>query len=85
MDGRTKQESISLEELLAEFERLGLNNQDDSFKTTKEWQDEWGLGIHRTRKILKKAQEAGMLEVKRVMRHTIDGYTRTVSAYRIKK
>lgn len=52
---------ITTEELIAELERLGIADRHDiEGLTTDEWSAQWGTDPTKTRKILKKAINAGL-------------------------
>lgn len=76
---------ITLDELLTEFERLGVNHKQISqeFKTLTEWSDEWAIARSAAQKIVTKASKQGLVSVTKKPVTAIDGSIRQVPAYKI--
>lgn len=76
--------TITLEELLAEFERLGINAEpNDEGHTSKEYCEQWGVGIEKCRVLLGKLRDAGALEMGHRTITNLNGVNTRVPVYRI--
>lgn len=73
---------IGLDELLAEYKRLGLTHEDEGL-TSKELGKRWGLADDAVRVRLHIAQAAGLLRVGRKMAKRLDGQPTIVPCYTI--
>lgn len=73
---------MSLDDLMAEWNRLGLARDDEGL-TTKELSARWGVGTDAVIRRLSLFQAAGWLRVGRKSSKRIDGLPSRVSCYRI--
>jgi predicted transcriptional regulator len=79
----SKNTQITADELRAELEALGACVADDEARTVREWADEWGCGVDKVRRLLRKAQEAGrVVRVPKTIQ-TLSGTTRRVVAFKV--
>lgn len=77
-------QSITVDELLAEFDRLGIGPSDNpEFKTTSELAEEWGTSIDRTLRLLKKGVKHNLVQVGRKRTTRVDGISTLVAAYKL--
>ena len=77
--------TITLEELQAELDRLGAGRQESQGKTVTELSSEWGMSVHLVRKKLKLTAQHGMLGVSSKLEPRIDGQPQKVPTYWFKK
>lgn len=76
--------SITLDELLSEFEKLGVTAfPNDEGLTCHEYSEKWGVGREKARCLLVKLRDAGVLENGWKSSTRIDGATSRVPVYRI--
>ena len=75
---------MNLDELLAEYKRLGvLNASDDEGLTTNELAEKWRVPHSTAKKMLRRFHNAGWLRVGRKTVTRFDGVQTRVSCYRI--
>ena len=72
---KSKSKLITLDEL---EKALGYANRDsgeipEGFKTSKEWAREWDCSVRTAQMRISDAQEAGMVELRKFRRKSIDG------------
>ena len=79
-------EPITLDELLAEIERLGgVGDENADGQTTAELAAEWGVGRERVRSLLHHAKGLGLLEIGSRVEANLAGKKQRVTVYRIVK
>lgn len=72
---------ITLEEFLAEVNRLGVSTNNGGALTVRELMIKWGLNERTVRKYLGLAKNLGLLKVTKVSRIAIDGKEYQAPAY----
>ncbi len=75
---------ITYEELLAEFERLQVKD-DDPGLTAQELSEAWGIPRRKVYDLLRQAETRGLLEVGRKKVRTLSGGMQKTPCYRLKK
>lgn len=77
-------QAITLDELLSEFEKLGITDfPNDEGLTCAEYADMWSVGIEKARALLAKLKSAGALENGWKTVSRLDGARSKVPVYRI--
>jgi hypothetical protein len=75
---------ITLNDLLAEYDRLGLTAPTGSpGLTTREWAERWGVGERLTRQLIRKALDAGCAAIGRKPVRGMDGIMQRRACYTI--
>ena len=74
-------DSIALDELVAEYERLGLTQGDDAGQSTQELMVVWKLSEEATRKLLKRGLAAGIVRAGKKRIRRMDGIDAIVPCY----
>lgn len=73
--------SITHEEIVAELQRLGVQNTTDGGHTVEEWCELWGQRDAIVRRTMKRAQAQGLLKVGKGMRKRLDGVSFMATTY----
>lgn len=76
---------ITMEELLAEYERLNVHQESDEGFTTRELCEHWACSKGKVMSLLQAASKAGVLFTGRRSATRIDGQPMRVPVYRIAK
>lgn len=76
-------EGITLEELVAELDRLGHAKYDQEAKTLDEWAALWSCGKCKARRLLHEANRQGVLRTSKIIRTRIDGVPSPTVGYMI--
>lgn len=78
-------EPITIDELLAELQKLGVKEDDQTgAMTVKELRKHWNKSDNVVRDILKRAAEADILVISKKIERTIDGRDFPIPAYHFK-
>lgn len=79
-------EQITIDELMAELNRLGIPDANgDEGSTLRELRDQWGQSQEKTTAIVRRCIAAGLVTPGRAARVAIDGTSRPVPVYRFIK
>ena len=74
---------ITIDELYAEYEKVGLGPDKSEFKTVNELSDIWNVRIGKVRELLKYCKNENRLVLSKVTVEGIDGRKSSVPAYKI--
>lgn len=77
---------ITIDELMAEYDRLGIGSgqtNDPEFLCCQEWADKWGFSMTHASRLIRKFHAAGMVTVGRKLKDRITGSAVMVAAYKI--